>query len=69
MTAIKLVDVKEHDLSRAEHMAVAFVRQYPDRIGFRNGVVFSNADLSCPLYIYRTKTQIVVRGEVSSHGE
>ena len=69
MTAIKLVDVKEHDLSRAGHMAVAFVRQYQDRMGFRNGVVFSNTDLSCPLYVYRTKTQIVVRGEVSNHAE
>ena len=67
--AIKLVDVREFDMSRAAHLAIHFARQYPDRMGARNGVVFSNTDHSNPLYIYRTKTQIVVRGEASSHVE
>jgi hypothetical protein len=66
MATIKLVNVDEHNLSRAAHLAVHFVRQYPDRMGIRAGVVFSNTDLSCPLYIYRTKSQIVVRGREDS---
>ena len=68
MLAIKLVNVDEHDLCRAASLAPHFVRQYPDRIGVRNGVVFTTDGFSNPLYVYRTKTQIVVRGR-ANHAE
>lgn len=63
MTAIKLVDVPEHDLSRAASLAVHFARQFPDHFGSYHGVTFTTDGFKNPLYIYRTKTQIVVRGE------
>ncbi|GAA5627495.1 hypothetical protein Brsp05_02786 [Brucella sp. NBRC 12953] len=66
MATIKLVNVDEHDLAYAANLAVHFVRQYPDRMGLRNGVAFTKDCVDYSLYIYRTKTQIVVRGRESS---
>lgn len=66
MATIKLVNVDEHDLAYAANLAVHFVRQYPDRIGLRNGVAFTKDCVDYSLYVYRTKTQIVVRGRESS---
>ncbi|MBB6262526.1 hypothetical protein FHS77_003102 [Paenochrobactrum gallinarii] len=62
--AIKLIGVPEHGLSRAASLAVHFVRQYPDNHGSYNGVVFTSDGFKDKLYIYQTKTQIVVRGEL-----
>lgn len=62
--AIKLVGVPEHALSTAVHLAVHFVRQYPDNLGSYNGVIFTSDGTKDKLYIYQNKTQIVVRGEL-----
>jgi len=47
--------------SRAHAVAAQFLANYPAKRGFRNGCVYSR-DGWQPLYVYRTKTQVVVRG-------
>jgi len=48
------------DWVTASRLAYQFHTEYPDRIGIRNGVAYQI--LTYTFYVYRTKTQIVVRG-------
>ncbi len=60
---LKLVGVKPENWSRAAITASEFNVEHPDKVGFRHGVVYGYIDevfREC-FYIYRTKTQIVVR--------
>lgn len=63
MINIKLVNITEDCSQRAVSLAYAFNRRYPNRMGIRNGCGYLPSDGSPPLYVYRTKTQIVVRGQ------
>lgn len=63
MINIKLVNITEDQASSAVRLAYAFNRKYPNRMGIRKGCGYLPSDGSDPLYVYRTKTQIVVRGQ------
>lgn len=66
MLELKIVGVVNNYYAweRAVRLANSFVQDYPDRMGIRDGVGYHNPVFDDkPLYVYRTKTQIVVRGE------
>jgi hypothetical protein len=60
--ALKVVGLPRSEWFRAHQAANSFIEQFPDRIGMRHGCVYSPAfgDYR-PIYVYRTKTSIVVR--------
>ncbi|UFS83166.1 hypothetical protein LPB79_13010 [Rhizobium sp. T136] len=60
--SLKIVGLPRNEWFRAHRVANHFVEEYPDRIGMRHGCVYSPAfgDYG-PVYVYRTKTQVVVR--------
>jgi len=48
---------------RGPMVAKQFLKDYPERIGVRNGCSYvQNEDYDNALYVYRTKTSVVVRG-------
>lgn len=48
---------------RGPIVANQFLKDYPDREGIRNGVTYvKNEEYDKSLYVYRTKTTVVVRG-------
>lgn len=59
--ALKVSNLPTKEWHRAHRCAIQFLIDYPKRRGVRNGCVYANAVYD-PLYVYRTKTQIVVRG-------
>jgi hypothetical protein len=63
--ALKVVGLPRSEWFRAHRAANHFADEYPDRIGVRHGCVYSPAfgDYR-PIYVYRTKTCIVVRASV-----
>lgn len=63
MINIKLVNIPEDRSQGAVSLAYVFNRQYPNRMGLRSGCGYLPDDGGVPLYVYRTKTQIVVRGQ------
>lgn len=61
--ALKIYDMPMSEWGRAHIVARQFLKDYPDRIGMRNGCVYSQTICdSVPLYVYRTKSCVVVRG-------
>jgi hypothetical protein len=66
MLDLKIVGINNsyYSWERAVRAANTFIQKYPDRIGVRNGVGYYNPVLdNKPLYVYRTKSSIMVRGE------
>lgn len=60
MEQLKLVDIKPCYWPSVSIAAKRFMEDFPDRMGIRQGVVYTREEIS--FYIYRTKTQIIVRG-------
>ena len=60
---LKITKTKPEHWSDALVVAKQFKADYPDRMGFMAGVVFSAKDRPT-FYAYRTKTSIVVRGDL-----
>jgi len=61
MLNLHVYDIRDVDAYTAVVCGQTFARDYPDRIGIRQGVVYRYGDLT--LYAYRTKAgKIVVRG-------
>lgn len=56
---VKISDCQPCDWVIASRLAYQFNVEYPDRIGLRDGVGYRV--LTDTFYVYRTKTQIVVR--------
>jgi hypothetical protein len=62
MANLRIYDLPDCLAERAVGFALKFKGDYPSRVGFRNGVVYSSAGFH--FYIYRTNSGIiVVRGE------
>lgn len=60
---LKIYDMPMSEWARAHIVAKQFLADYPNRIGMRDGCVYSqNVAGSIPLYVYRTKSCVVVRG-------
>lgn len=62
---LKITNTKPENWGDALSVALQFQNDYPERRGFAAGVAF--LDLSGkkpPFYAYRTKTSIVVRGDL-----
>ena len=59
---LRVRGVAADDWHRAVVAAKGFAKDYPDRMGTRNGVVYDTEylDKSVRVYVYRTKTAIVV---------
>lgn len=61
--ALKIYDVPISQWDRCQRAAKQFLEEYPDRLGFINGCCYSGPTEGWPtIYVYRTKTMIVVRG-------
>lgn len=60
---LKITKTKPEHWDHALAVARHFNTQWPDRMGFMAGVVFSGTGRP-PFYAYRTKTSIVVRGDL-----
>lgn len=60
---VKLVvrDIPHEDWPAAARLAQRYLKEYPDRIGFNNLVVYTGEGLPGRI-VYRTKTSIIVRG-------
>lgn len=59
---LTITDVHESWLSAAVDAARDFNRNYPDRIGIRQGCAYSHREGPI-FYVYRTKSMIIVRGD------
>lgn len=57
-----LRDVPEELWLKAMGVAKKFVRDYPDRMGFSQLVIYTTHVENVSLAVYRTKTSIIVRG-------
>ncbi|RVH87771.1 hypothetical protein CN204_04375 [Sinorhizobium meliloti] len=67
---LKVVNLPRNEWLRAHRAAAQFLNDYPDRIGMRNGVIYSRTvGPELPIYVYRTKTEVVVRGSVERNQE
>lgn len=56
-------DVPQEDWQVALGAAKAYLRDYPEgKVGFHAGVVYLTGLEPISFYVYKTKTQIVVRG-------
>lgn len=60
---VKIVDVPQSEWTRCARVAAQFLEDYPDKpIGAYHGCVYFNEVLPVPaLYVYKTKTCVVVR--------
>lgn len=62
---IKIVDVAPNDWMTAARIGERFMEEYPDRkLGLHNGVAYI-ASGKPPFYVYRVKSGVVVRGQIS----
>jgi len=60
---LKIYDMPMSEWIRGPMVAKQFLKDYPERIGVRNGCSYvQNEDYDNALYVYRTKTSVVVRG-------
>jgi len=60
---LKTRNLPKSEWIRAPVTAKQFLKDYPDRYGVRNGVVYvQNEEYDRALYVYRTKTCVVVAG-------
>lgn len=63
--SLKVSNLPMEEWHRAHRCAMQYLRDFPNRRGIRDGCVYTNQGFpSQPIYVYRTKTQIVVRGSV-----
>lgn len=61
-SSVKLVNIPIEMWASAIMTAAQFSKDYPNRIGIRDGVIYTTLNPTDPtIYVYRTKTQIVVR--------
>lgn len=61
---LKLVDVPRKYWATALEVAKKYLSEYPDKkVGFHAGVVYYTGSHETVYYVYKTKTQLVVRGE------
>jgi len=61
MIDVRIYDVLDKDAIPAMHCAILFAKDYVERTGFRNGVVYRHH--GSVFYAYRTSSgRIVVRG-------
>ncbi len=58
---LKVTGLSQIEWSRAPVVARLFLEEYPDKFGFHNPVVYVREGNDA-LYVYRTKTSVVVRG-------
>lgn len=60
---LKVSGVPAAEWFRCQKVARQFLDEFPDRMGIRNGCVYHAPGTDWPgLYVYRTKTAVVVRG-------
>lgn len=62
---LKLViyDMDRRDWDGASVLAWHFLKEFPDKIGIRNGCAYGpSRGRPGSMYVYRTKTSVVVRG-------
>lgn len=60
---IKIVNVPQENWQVALGAAKAYLRDYPEgKVGFHAGVVYLTGLEPISFYVYKTKTQLVVRG-------
>lgn len=60
---LKIYDMDQTEWIRGLVLAKQFLKDFPDNEGIRNGVVYvQNEEHDKALYVYRTKTTVVVRG-------
>lgn len=62
MTDIKLRNVKLDDANEAIGIIKIFLREYPDRMGFQKGVVYSSPKRAPSFYVYKTSKTIICVG-------
>lgn len=61
---LKFFNVKQEDWQSALGVAKAYLRDYPNgKVGFHAGVIYFSGAKDEVYYVYKTKTQLVVRGE------
>lgn len=60
---MKLVcrDMPQEEWAGAALLAQQFLKEYPDRMGFNNFVIYTPPGLPSRV-VYRTKTSVIVRG-------
>ena len=64
---IKIRGVREDYWNTAVRLARTFIKEYPGKMGWRDGVIYVPQNIAQgSFYVYRTKTSIVVRGELES---
>lgn len=64
---LKITKTKPEHWDDALSVAKQFDADYPDRQGFMAGVAFVNLKgKKPPFYAYRTKTSIIVRGDLEA---
>lgn len=61
MMDVKIRNVLQGDWRAAVELAERFLRDYPDRIGVRNGSVYT-LGRTTSFHVYRTRTTIVIVG-------
>lgn len=60
---LKVSGVPATEWPRCQKVARQFLDEFPDRMGIRDGCVYHVPGTDWPdLYVYRTKTAVVVRG-------
>lgn len=57
MTTLK---IKNDEWEQSVRLAQRFIEEFPDRVGYRDGVAFTTVGYPRPFYVYRTKTGIIV---------
>lgn len=60
---LKVSGVGAEEWPRCQKVARQFMEEFPERMGIRDGCLYHNPGSDWPsLYVYRTKTAVVVRG-------
>ena len=62
---LKVYGVDPSEWIRCQKVARQFLDDFPERMGIRDGCLYHVPGMDWPsLYVYRTKTTVVVRGSV-----
>ena len=60
---LKIYGVAQSQWCRCASVSSQYLREYPDRMGIRHGCVYVQEGVDgLALYVYRTKTMVIVRG-------
>ena len=60
---LKIYNVAQSEWCRCASAAIKYLREFPNRTGIRNGCVYVQDGVDgSALYVYRTKTMVIVRG-------